>query len=291
MNKLNWQDIQKFYDNNHTWRDIVKKYNITYYIIIKAQKLGKFKTRNKSDAGIISNKKFPRKVSEETKQKISKGRIKYLKENPDKVPYLLNHYSKGESYPEKYFNEIFIKSNIKYKRYYRINRYELDFVIIEKLIDIEIDGEQHYLDERIIKSDKRRNIYLENLGWTIIRIRWSNYKKLNKNERICYIKDLLSYINGLIKLKPEIKIKEEKNNKKDYCKCGIEKYKKAKHCIKCSSIKKRKVERPSYKQLLKEIEKYSYLAIGRKYNVSDNTIRKWKKTYELELDDKGSNVV
>ena len=40
-----------------------------------------------------------KKHTEETKRKISEIRKKYLFENPDKVPYLLNHYSKGESYP------------------------------------------------------------------------------------------------------------------------------------------------------------------------------------------------
>jgi transposase-like protein len=37
----------------------------------------------------------------------------------------------------------------------------------------------------------------------------------------------------------------------------------------------RKVERPSYEQLLREIEESSYVAVGRRYGVSDNAIRKW----------------
>lgn len=42
----------------------------------------------------------------------------------------------------------------------------------------------------------------------------------------------------------------------------------------------RKVERPSYEILKKEIEELGYSATGRKYSVSDNSIRKWLKTYE-----------
>ncbi|MFN8113117.1 MAG: hypothetical protein U0R51_07940 [Solirubrobacterales bacterium] len=34
-----------------------------------------------------------------------------------------------------------------------------------------------------------------------------------------------------------------------------------------------------------EIEATSYLAVGRKYGVSDNAIRKWVRTYERELED------
>lgn len=45
--------------------------------------------------------------TQETKDKISKARIKYLLEHPDKIPYLLNH-SSNESYPEKYFNELLV---------------------------------------------------------------------------------------------------------------------------------------------------------------------------------------
>ena len=45
-------------------------------------------------------------------------------------------------------------------------------------------------------------------------------------------------------------------------------------------ISKRKVDRPEYQILIKEIEKIGYSATGRKYGVSDNAIRKWVKTYE-----------
>ena len=44
----------------------------------------------------------------------------------------------------------------------------------------------------------------------------------------------------------------------------------------------RKVERPPYEQLLAEIEATSYLAVGRKYEVSDNAVRKWVRFYERQ---------
>lgn len=44
----------------------------------------------------------------------------------------------------------------------------------------------------------------------------------------------------------------------------------------------RKVERPPYEQLLREIEETSYRAVGRMYGVSDNAIRKWVLWYERE---------
>ena len=45
----------------------------------------------------------------------------------------------------------------------------------------------------------------------------------------------------------------------------------------------RKVERPPYEQLLREIAESSYLAVGRRYGVSDNAIRKWVRQYEREM--------
>lgn len=46
----------------------------------------------------------------------------------------------------------------------------------------------------------------------------------------------------------------------------------------------RKVERPPYEQLLEEIEATSYLAVGRKYGVSDNAVRKWVRWYERQAE-------
>lgn len=44
----------------------------------------------------------------------------------------------------------------------------------------------------------------------------------------------------------------------------------------------RRVERPAYEELVREIADTSYLAVGRKYGVSDNAVRKWVRQYERE---------
>lgn len=46
----------------------------------------------------------------------------------------------------------------------------------------------------------------------------------------------------------------------------------------------RKVERPPYEQLLAEIKATSYLAVGRKYGVSDNAVRKWVRFYQRQIE-------
>jgi ribosomal protein S27AE len=45
---------------------------------------------------------------------------------------------------------------------------------------------------------------------------------------------------------------------------------------------RRKVERPPYTHLVREVKALGYLATGRRYGVSDNAIRKWLRWYERE---------
>jgi hypothetical protein len=52
----------------------------------------------------------------------------------------------------------------------------------------------------------------------------------------------------------------------------------------------RKAERPPYEKLLEEIEATSYCAVGRKYGVSDNAVRKWVRFYERERERAGGEA-
>ena len=69
----------------------------------------------------------------------------------------------------------------------------------------------------------------------------------------------------------------------NFCKCGnIIKTKKSKLCNTCRSINNRVVkERPRYDILLKDINELGYVGTGKKYGVSDNSIRKWIKNGEV----------
>lgn len=131
--------------------------------------------------------------SEETKQKISKSRKQYLNEHPDKVGFIINHSSK-QSYPEKYFEELFIKENIPLKYHKQVDRYELDFYNEDLMKYVEIDGEQHYSDY-MIQHDKERNEYLKQKGWEGIRIRWSEYQKMNNDDKYKVINNIKEFIN------------------------------------------------------------------------------------------------
>jgi hypothetical protein len=49
----------------------------------------------------------------------------------------------------------------------------------------------------------------------------------------------------------------------------------------------RRVERPSYERLMEDVRTMSMLAVGRKYGVSDNAVRKWIRWYERGSEGKG----
>lgn len=149
--------------------------------------------KKRSDA----NKRRP-PMSAETKKKISESRIKFLRENPHMVPYKLNHYSKGRSYAEEYWKTILDSNNLTYDEQYQIGPYQLDFAFVADKIDLEIDGDQHHLDQRVVKSDIRRNEYLGALGWKTIRIKWSDYQKLV---------DKKTFVDGIISQLPGSMVK------------------------------------------------------------------------------------
>jgi hypothetical protein len=44
----------------------------------------------------------------------------------------------------------------------------------------------------------------------------------------------------------------------------------------------RRVRRPPYAQLLREIHALGWSGVGRRYGVSDNAVRKWVRQYERE---------
>jgi len=235
----------------------------------------------------LSRKNTPLKLSQETKDKISVARIRYLKEHPDQVPYLLNHSSKGETYPEKYFNEIFKNNNIKCKRYVQYGIYNLDFVIIDKLINIEIDGNQHISDKIIVRSNERRDIYLSENGWTTIRILWSDYMKLNHEGRKEFIDNFINVINDSTITNQNIAI-ELKNSKykiltkKHFCSCGNIKYRTSNVCIDCRTKIINNENKPTKEELIKLInDKVTWTKMGKMFNVSDNGARKWAKGYNL----------
>lgn len=279
MKSINWEKIQKYYDDNHTWREIKNAFGVSMSTLIKARNRGMFISRNRSDAGILSNKRFPRKLSEETKKKISSSMIEFLKDHPDRVPYLLNHYSKGESYPEKYFNCVFTGNSLTFERYLQYNVYNLDFAFVDKLINVEIDGDQHICDKAVIRSNQRRDKYLTEHGWKTIRILWSEYQKLTPDTKKEYINALISIINNFDIKNKNIQIITlpsglRKIKKLYHCSCGNEMHRKSKMCIRCAIKLRSPLNGLKTDQIINDVKELGYVGTGKKYGVSDNAVRK-----------------
>ena len=77
------------------------------------------------------------------------------------------------SYPEEVAIRFFEENNIEYVRELRVDRFFIDFAFLDKMLAIEIDGQQHNLPERKA-LDERKDQTLVSLGWKIIRIKWPN---------------------------------------------------------------------------------------------------------------------
>lgn len=80
---------------------------------------------------------------------------------------------------------------------------------------------------------------------------------------------------------------------KKYCSCGIEIVKNSITglCKKCCAKSKRKVTRPAKVVLIAEILQYTKTALGLKYGVSDNTIKKWCKACNIPYSKSGFKKV
>lgn len=134
---------------------------------------------SKAKKGIKSS--TGRKHSEETKKKISAIRTKYLQENPDKVPYRLNHSSK-QSYPELLFEKGLTEIGIKgWCKDFPFGIYEFDFAFPDLKIDIEIDGETHN-QEKVKLIDEKRDRISKESGWIILRFKT---KEVRNDLKVC----------------------------------------------------------------------------------------------------------
>lgn len=226
---------------------------------------------NKECLSIFNKNK---KHNEKTKKIISESMKKYLKNNPDKHVWKRN--SKFLSKPCEEFKKILTNNDIKFiSEFSPLNDrlYSIDICIPNKKIGIEINGNQHYNNDKTLKKYyKERKYNIENNGWILYDIHYSKvYDVKFLDKFINHIKnnfDLSENDFDFVSIEPNKCID-----------CKIEISKNSKRCRKCSSVyngkKRRKVKRPSIKKLKEEIMKYGYRGVGKKYGVSDNAIRKW----------------
>lgn len=117
----------------------------------------------------------------ESIQKISDGRKKWLKENPDKHPWKKN--SKFKSVPCEFLKNRLIKAGIHFVEEYQPveNRaYSCDIALIDKKIIIEINGNQHYSNPKqkvLAPYYQERHDIIKSLGWKIYELHYAEVYK------------------------------------------------------------------------------------------------------------------
>lgn len=334
------RQMEEYYYDNHSIRDVAKKFNTT-----------EMKIRVLRDKGLVRMERTPEqkrlfnsvkhvgiKHSEKTKKKLSLIRKKWISENPDKSPYIFSHKSRGETYPEKYFREWMEKESIPFHQEYKFKLYSFDFLVNNR-IDLEIDGGQHKNDKRIIEHDIKRDNKSKDAGFIVYRIMWSDYQKLNQEEKSNFLLELKSFLLNESNPIPEFVIKKNTRLRKRKYEKKVKSIKYIKHkidkrlyqydyralmslelykggdtieqicktfCVKRNVVYgwiqsvadgwvKKKMDDNRAKHSSKATKKLvpisqkqqaisllkqgmSYCEVGKKFNVSDNAIRKWVKS-------------
>jgi very-short-patch-repair endonuclease len=227
---------------------------------------------------------------------MSEKRKKYLAENKDKHNW--SRYSNKESEPEKRFRELAEKTNLNLVQWHippESNRlYEMDFADPINKIDFEINGNQHYTQDGYLNQHyQERHDYFVSLGWKVIEIHYS----------IAFVESQLIEILNLCYndfSKAENKIQELSDGRKERKRLIEEKKKQeslqyevswSKHKFTQKQInfqlKRRKVQRPSKKELSEMVWKKPSTQISKYYGVSDKAIEKWCKAYGISKPPRG----
>lgn len=266
--------VKDYVENLLTISECMVKYGIRSKTYIA--KLLEGKTRNTSEANKLAHKKYPEAYlhSEETKAKIRKKRLAFMKAHPEQTAWR----QKNMSYPEEMFLKFLTERGYADKfliqREFSVFPYFIDFAFVDLKIAIEIDGSQHLLPERK-KKDELKDALLHSQGWRVIRIAESVIKtdwdiiQQVLDEHIHLDTDVTYSQVGVVK---PISLGYQKVERNEFGRSEK---------MTESAIKQRKYERPDKETLYKELVETNFNAVGRKYGVSDNLIRKWCLFYGM----------
>lgn len=124
----------------------------------------------KGKPGHIPSSKTKQLTSESMKKAHSEGRAWNIGKS---------RWNNMPSYPEKFFMKV-IENEFEDKNYvreYSLGNFSLDFAWVHKSLCIEIDGEQHKRFQEYRERDERKDKFLKDFGWKVLRIEWQKMYK------------------------------------------------------------------------------------------------------------------
>ena len=256
--EINKEDLENLSKHHHA-RAIAEKFNVKTSLIRKRCREWKIKMS------------APRKHTEETKKNISETKRQWYIDHPDKHPWKSSYKLKSkpcENLKDFLKNKdiLFIEEftpQIPSKR-----NYSIDIAFPDKMIGIEVNGNQHYNPDGTLKEYySNRHNEIEFAGWKLYQIHYS----------LCYNKTILEEFISKILLenkkiefnysiyipKQKVKIKNDPDYKKR------------------PRPDMRKVVWPTKEELNILIYKMPLTKIAKQYGVSDVAVRKWCNSYKL----------
>lgn len=115
-----------------------------------------------------NNGHLGKKASPQRKKALSASMRQHFEKNPDKIPYRLYHSSK-RSNPELVFAQKLLDEGVEFEAEFQHGIYTYDFAIINRKLDVEIDGSTHN-QPHVQEIDRRRDAWSIAQGWSVLRI-------------------------------------------------------------------------------------------------------------------------
>jgi very-short-patch-repair endonuclease len=233
----------------------------------------------------IKSKKTTRKQSESSKRKISEKRKKWLKDNPDKHPW--RNCNKFKSKPCELVKDFLRKQNIQFIAEYDPNipeaNYSIDIAIPDKLIALEINGNQHYNSDGTLKLYyQKRHDLLKLNGWNVYEIHYSHCFKLEKWVELINSFKIIKSTNNFDYLSYVPKQKYIK-----YCEICSKQIRTTSDRCKKHSKRSTKIIWPSIEDIRELVWKLPIIKIAENLGVSDKAVSKFCKKNNIDKPKRG----
>ena len=188
---IDWRAAQAYYDSGKSGREVCDKYKIYWWGLSTAKAQGLFISRTASETKKMRGT-FSHPQSKETRQKLSKYRKKFYQEHPEKHNWKFS--KKLVSPPCEKLKKRFEDEKIQFVPEFTPlsdRFFSIDIAIPEKMMAIEVNGNQHYEKNKSLKPYyQARHDLITDAGWTVIEMHYS----LCYND--VYIKNLINLVKN-----------------------------------------------------------------------------------------------